>query len=158
MSKVPLTVRGAEMLKAELQKLKSEERPRIIAAIAEARAHGDLKENAEYHAAREQQAFVEGRIKEIESKLGNAQIIDVAKLNAGGKVVFGATVDLVDEETAEEVTYQIVGEDEADIKLGRISVSSPIARALIGKEEGDVATVQAPGGTRVFEILAVRYV
>ncbi len=146
------------MLKAELQKLKSEERPRIIAAIAEARAHGDLKENAEYHAAREQQAFVEGRIKEIESKLGNAQIIDVAKLNAGGKVVFGATVDLVDEETAEEVTYQIVGEDEADIKLGRISVSSPIARALIGKEEGDVATVQAPGGTRVFEILAVRYV
>lgn len=146
------------MLKAELQRLKSEERPRIIAAIAEARAHGDLKENAEYHAAREQQAFVEGRIKEIESKLGNAQIIDVTKLNAGGKVVFGATVDLADEETGEEVTYQIVGEDEADIKLGRISVSSPIARALIGKEEGDVATVQAPGGTRVFEILAVRYV
>lgn len=158
MSKVPLTVRGAEMLKAELQRLKSEERPRIIAAIAEARAHGDLKENAEYHAAREQQAFVEGRIKEIESKLGNAQIIDVTKLNAGGKVVFGATVDLADEETGEGVTYQIVGEDEADIKLGRISVSSPIARALIGKEEGDVATVQAPGGTRVFEILAVRYV
>lgn len=158
MSKVPLTLRGAEMLKAELQKLKSEDRPRVVAAIAEARAHGDLKENAEYHAAREQQGFIEGRIKEIEAKLSNAQVIDVAKLNAGGKVVFGATVELSDEESGDEVTYQIVGEDEADIKHGRISVSSPIARALIGKEEGDVAVVQAPGGTREYEILAVRYV
>ncbi len=146
------------MLKAELQKLKSEDRPRVVAAIAEARAHGDLKENAEYHAAREQQGFIEGRIKEIEAKLSNAQVIDVAKLNAGGKVVFGATVELSDEESGDEVTYQIVGEDEADIKHGRISVSSPIARALIGKEEGDVAVVQAPGGTREYEILAVRYV
>lgn len=158
MSKVPLTLRGAEMLKAELQKLKSEDRPRVVAAIAEARAHGDLKENAEYHAAREQQGFIEGRIKEIEAKLSNAQVIDVTKLNAGGKVVFGATVDLTDEETGDEVTYQIVGEDEANIKEGRISVSSPIARALIGKEEGDIAVVQAPGGTREYEILAVRYV
>jgi transcription elongation factor GreA len=158
MSKVPLTLRGAEMLKAELQKLKSEDRPRVVAAIAEARAHGDLKENAEYHAAREQQGFIEGRIKEIEAKLSNAQVIDVAKLNAGGKVVFGATVELSDEDSGDEVTYQIVGEDEADIKNGRISVSSPIARALIGKEEGDVAVVQAPGGTREYEILAVRYV
>lgn len=158
MSKVPLTLRGAEMLKVELQKLKSEDRPRVVAAIAEARAHGDLKENAEYHAAREQQGFIEGRIKEIEAKLSNAQVIDVAKLNAGGKVVFGATVELSDEESGDEVTYQIVGEDEADIKHGRISVSSPIARALIGKEEGDVAVVQAPGGTREYEILAVRYV
>ncbi|WP_455385871.1 transcription elongation factor GreA [Acidihalobacter prosperus] len=153
-----MTLRGAEMLKAELQKLKSEDRPRVVAAIAEARAHGDLKENAEYHAAREQQGFIEGRIKEIEAKLSNAQVIDVAKLNAGGKVVFGATVELSDEESGDEVTYQIVGEDEADIKHGRISVSSPIARALIGKEEGDVAVVQAPGGTREYEILAVRYV
>ncbi|MEJ2630006.1 MAG: transcription elongation factor GreA [Acidihalobacter sp.] len=158
MSKVPLTLRGAEMLKTELQKLKSEERPRVVAAIAEARAHGDLKENAEYHAAREQQGFIEGRIKEIEAKLSNAQVIDVTKLNAGGKVVFGATVDLADEDGGDEVTYQIVGEDEADIKNGRISVSSPIARALIGKEEGDIAVVQAPGGTREYEVLAVRYV
>jgi transcription elongation factor GreA len=158
MSKVPLTLRGAEMLKTELQKLKSEDRPRVVAAIAEARAHGDLKENAEYHAAREQQGFIEGRIKEIEAKLSNAQVIDVTKLNAGGKVVFGATVDLADEDGGDEVTYQIVGEDEADIKHGRISVSSPIARALIGKEEGDIAVVQAPGGTREYEVLAVRYV
>jgi transcription elongation factor GreA len=158
MSKVPLTLRGAEMLKTELQKLKSEDRPRVVAAIAEARAHGDLKENAEYHAAREQQGFIEGRIKEIEAKLSNAQVIDVTKLNAGGKVVFGATVDLADEDGGDEVTYQIVGEDEADIKNGRISVSSPIARALIGKEEGDIAVVQAPGGTREYEVLAVRYV
>ena len=158
MSKVPLTLRGAEMLKAELQKLKSEDRPRVVAAIAEARAHGDLKENAEYHAAREQQGFIEGRIKDIEAKLSNAQVIDVTKLNAAGKVVFGATVELADENSGEEVTYQIVGEDEADIKHGRISVSSPIARALIGKEEGDVAVVQAPGGTREYEILVVRYV
>ncbi|AOV17329.1 transcription elongation factor GreA [Acidihalobacter aeolianus] len=157
-NKVPLTVRGAEQLRAELQKLKSVERPRVVAAIAEARAHGDLKENAEYHAAREQQGFIEGRIQEVEAKLSNAQVIDVTKLNAGGKVVFGATVDLVDVSTDEEITYQIVGDDEADIKSGLISVSSPVARALIGKMEGDEAVVQAPGGTREYEILAVRYV
>lgn len=157
MSKVPLTVRGAEKLRAELQQLKSVERPRIIQAIAEARAHGDLKENAEYHAAREQQSFVEGRIKEIEGKLSHAQIIDVTKMPATGKVVFGATVVITDEDSGEEVTYQIVGEDEADIKEGLISVNSPIARALIGKQEGDVATVQAPGGARNFEIVEVRY-
>ncbi len=158
MSKTPLTVAGANKLKAELQKLKSEDRPRVIAAIAEAREHGDLKENAEYHAAREQQGFIEGRIKEIEAKLSNAQIIDVTTLNAGGKVVFGATVDLSDEETGKEVTYQIVGDDEADIKEGKISVNSPIARALIGKEEGDVVTVKAPGGDKDYEIVAVKYV
>lgn len=157
-NKVPLTVRGAEQLRAELQKLKSVERPRVVAAIAEARAHGDLKENAEYHAAREQQGFIEGRIQEVEAKLANAQVIDVTKLNAGGKVVFGATVDLVDVSSDEEITYQIVGDDEADIKSGLISISSPIARALIGKMEGDEAVVQAPGGTREYEILAVRYV
>lgn len=157
MSKVPLTVRGAEKLRAELQQLKSVERPRIIQAIAEARAHGDLKENAEYHAAREQQSFVEGRIKEIEGKLSHAQIIDVTKMPATGKVVFGATVVIADEDSGEEVTYQIVGEDEADIKEGLISVNSPIARALIGKQEGDVATVQAPGGAHNFEIVEVRY-
>ncbi|MFW5452806.1 transcription elongation factor GreA [Thioalkalivibrio sulfidiphilus] len=158
MSKTPLTVAGANKLKAELQKLKSEDRPRVIAAIAEAREHGDLKENAEYHAAREQQGFIEGRIKEIEAKLSNAQIIDVTTLNAGGKVVFGATVDLSDEETGKEVTYQIVGDDEADIKDGKISVNSPIARALIGKEEGDVVTVKAPGGDKDYEIVAVKYI
>jgi transcription elongation factor GreA len=157
MSKVPLTVRGAERLRAELQQLKSVDRPRIIQAIAEARAHGDLKENAEYHAAREQQSFAEGRIKEIEGKLSNAQIIDVTKLDAGGKVVFGATVLIADETSGDEVTYQIVGEDEADIKSGLISVNSPIARALIGKQEGDIATVQAPGGARNYEIVEVRY-
>jgi transcription elongation factor GreA len=157
MSKVPLTVRGAEKLRAELQQLKTVERPRIIQAIAEARAHGDLKENAEYHAAREQQSFVEGRIKEIEGKLSHAQIIDVTKMTATGKVVFGATVVIADEDSGEEVTYQIVGEDEADIKESLISVNSPIARALIGKQEGDVATVQAPGGARNFEIVEVRY-
>ncbi|MGA7801544.1 MAG: transcription elongation factor GreA [Gammaproteobacteria bacterium] len=157
MSKVPLTIRGAEQLREELQRLKSVDRPRVIQAIAEARAHGDLKENAEYHAAREQQSFIEGRIKEIDGKLSHAQVIDVTKLQANGKVVFGATVDLVDEETGAEVTYQIVGEDEADIKAGRISVNSPIARALIAKEEGDVATVQAPGGDRDYEIVEVRY-
>lgn len=158
MSKVPLTKRGAEKLQAELQQLKTVERPRIIQAIAEARAHGDLKENAEYHAAREQQSFVEGRIKEIEGKLSHANIIDVASLDAGGKVVFGATVDLIDEDTGDEITYQIVGEDEADIKAGLISVGSPIARALIGKEEGDVAVVQAPGGEREYEIQSVEYI
>jgi transcription elongation factor GreA len=157
MSKHPLTKRGAEKLRKELQHLKSVDRPRVIQAIAEARAHGDLKENAEYHAAREQQSFIEGRIKEIESKLSHANVIDVAHLDAGGKVVFGATVDLVDEDTGKEVTYQIVGVDEADIKSGLVSVSSPIARALIGKEEGDVATVVAPGGEKSFEIVEVRY-
>lgn len=157
MKKVPLTRRGAEQLRAELHQLKTVDRPRIIAAIAEARAHGDLKENAEYHAAREQQSFAEGRIKEIEGKLSHAHIIDVAALDAGGKVVFGATVDLADEDTGEEYTYQIVGEDEADIKSGRISIASPIARALIGKEEGDIATVRAPGGDKNFEIVEVRY-
>ena len=158
MNKVPLTVRGAEKLKVELHKLKTEDRPRVIQAIADAREHGDLKENAEYHAAREQQSFIEGRIKEIEAKLSNAQVIDVTQLNAGGKVVFGATVDLVDEDSGNEITYQIVGDDEADIKAGLISISSPIARALIGKEEGDVAVVDAPGGKKSFEIVEVRYV
>ena len=157
MNKVPLTKRGAEKLREELQQLKTVDRPRIIAAIAEARAHGDLKENAEYHAAREQQSFAEGRIKEIDGKLSNATIIDVATLDAGGKVVFGATVDLLDEDTGDEITYQIVGEDEADIKAGLISVNSPIARALIGKMEGDVATVIAPGGERNLEVVEVRY-
>lgn len=157
MSKTPMTIRGAERLREELNELKSVARPRVIAAIAEARAHGDLKENAEYHAAREQQGFIEGRIQEIEGKLSNAQIIDPATLNAGGKVVFGATVVLVEMDTEDEVTYQIVGEDEADIKQGRISVTSPVARALIGKEEGDIAQVQAPGGLREYEIVEVRY-
>jgi len=158
MNKVPMTVQGAERLRLELHELRTVKRPRVIQAIAEAREHGDLRENAEYHAAREQQGFVEGRIKDLEGKLSNAQIIDVRKLNAGGKIVFGATVDLIDEASGEEVTYQIVGNDEADIKEGRISLSSPIARALIGKEEGDLATVHAPGGVKKFEIVAVRYV
>jgi transcription elongation factor GreA len=157
MNKVPLTARGAEKLREELTHLKTVMRPKITEAIAEARAHGDLKENAEYHAAREQQSFTEGRIKDIEAKLSNCQIIDVTQINAHGKVVFGATVDLADADSGDEVTYQIVGEDEADIKQGRISVTSPIARALIGKREGEVATVQAPGGVREFDILAVRY-
>ncbi len=157
MSKTPLTVRGAEQLRDELNRLKTEDRPRVINAIAEARAHGDLKENAEYHAAREQQGFIEGRIAEIESKLSNAQVIDVTTLPATGKVVFGVTVVLADEEDGTEKTYQIVGEDEADIKAGRISVQSPIARALIGKEEGEVVDVQAPGGQRGYEIVEVRY-
>ena len=157
MNKVPLTLRGAEKLREELNDLKTVQRPRVIEAIAEARAHGDLKENAEYHAAREQQGFIEGRIQEIEGKLSNAQVIDVASLNANGRVVFGATVVILDLENDSEVTYQIVGDDEADIKAGLISVSSPVARALIGKEEGDVAEVQAPGGTREYEISEVRY-
>jgi transcription elongation factor GreA len=158
MSKVPLTALGAVKLREELQRLKSVERPRIINAIAEARAHGDLKENAEYHAAKEQQSFIEGRIADIENQLTNAQIIDVTTLNANGKVVFGTTVDLVDEESGDQVTYQIVGDLEADIKQGKISVSSPIARALIGREEGDVAVVKAPAGDRHYEIMAVRYI
>jgi len=156
-TRVPLTVRGSKMLMDELKKLKTEDRPRIIEAIAVAREHGDLKENAEYHAAREQQSFCEGRIKEIEGKLGNAVVIDVTKQNANGKVIFGATVDLADEDTGEEITYQIVGEDEADIKANMISVNSPIARALIGKTEGDVAEVKTPGGVRGLEVVEVRY-
>ena len=158
MSRVPITLRGAEALRIELRKLKSEDRPNVIKAIAEARAHGDLSENAEYHAAREQQGFIEGRIAEIEGKLGNAEIIDVTAMNAAGKVIFGATVDLEDEDTGAKVTYQIVGEDEADIKSHRISVGSPIARALVGKEPGDVVEVAAPGGRRSYEIVAVRYI
>ncbi len=157
MSKVPLTVRGADKLRTELQRLKTVDRPKVIEAIAEARAHGDLKENAEYHAAREQQSFIEGRIKEIDGKLSNAQIIDLSTVDAGGKVIFGTTVELMDEDTEEEITYQIVGEDEADIKAGLISVNSPIARALIGKMEGDLVQVQVPGGAKNFEIIAVRY-
>ena len=157
MNKVPLTVRGAQKLREELQQLKTVDRPTVIEAIATAREHGDLKENAEYHAAREQQSFIEGRIQEIEGKLSNAEIIDVAKLDTGGRVVFGATVDLADEETGDEITYQIVGEDEADIKARLISVTSPIARALIGKNIGDIATVMAPGGEKEYEILDVRY-
>ena len=157
MSKTPMTVNGAEKLRQELNELKTVARPRVIQAIAEARAHGDLKENAEYHAAREQQGFIEGRIQEIEAKLSNAQIIDVATLNAGGKVVFGATVDVLDLESDEEHTYKIVGEDEAEIREGLISVSSPIARALIGKVEGDEVSFSVPGGEREFEILEVRY-
>jgi transcription elongation factor GreA len=158
MNKIPLTVRGAETLRAELEELKKVKRPAVIQAIAEARAHGDLKENAEYHAAREQQSFIEGRIKDIESKLSNAQIIDVTTMDAGGRVIFGATVDVVDMHTDEELTYQIVGEDEADIQKGLISVNSPIARGLVGKEEGDVAAVETPGGKREFEIVEVRYI
>ncbi|MEL7297698.1 MAG: transcription elongation factor GreA [Pseudomonadota bacterium] len=158
MNKVPLTARGAEQLKKELKQLKTVDRPRIIQAIAEAREHGDLKENAEYHAAREQQSFAEGRIQEIEAKLSNAQIIDVTTLNANGKVVFGATVELLDLENDQSTVYQIVGDDEADIKQGMISVSSPIARALIGKSEGDEVTVTAPAGNRDYEIVEVRYV
>jgi transcription elongation factor GreA len=158
MSKVPLTATGAVKLREELQRLKSVERPRISNALAEARAHGDLKENAEYHAAKEQQSFIEGRINDIESQLSSAQIIDVTTLNANGKVVFGTTVDLVDEESGDQVTYQIVGDLEADIKQNKISISSPIARALIGREEGDVAVVKAPAGDRHYEIMAVHYI
>ncbi|MCG8435236.1 MAG: transcription elongation factor GreA [Gammaproteobacteria bacterium] len=158
MNKFPITARGADRLREELKRLKTLDRPNVIKAIAEARAHGDLRENAEYHAAREQQGFIEGRIKEIEAKLSNAEIIDITKLAANGRVVFGTTVDLVDEATNEEVTYQIVGEDEADIKEGLISVNSPMARALIGKEEGDSVTVNTPGGEKQFEVVEVRYV
>lgn len=158
MSKVPLTVQGAERLRVELQRLKAVDRPKVIEAIAEARAHGDLKENAEYHAAREQQSFIEGRIKEIEGKLSHAQVIDVTKLDANGTVVFGATVELLDVDTDEELEYRIVGDDEADIKSGLISISSPIARALIGKQVDDVAQVQTPGGIRELEIVEVKYI
>ncbi len=154
----PLTVAGAQRLRDELDNLKSVRRPAVINAIAEARAHGDLKENAEYHAAREQQGFIEGRIQELESVLSHAQLIDVGTLNAGSRVVFGATVELADAESGSEVTYQIVGDLEADIKRGLISISSPIARALIGKHEGDTITIEAPAGNRDFDIIAVRYV
>ncbi len=157
MSKVPLTKSGAEKLRQELHKLKTVERPNVVAAIAEARAHGDLSENAEYAAARERQSFIEGRIQEIEGKLGNAQIIDPRLLDADGRCVFGATVDLEDMESGGKVTYQIVGEDEADLKNNKISISSPIARALIGKYAGDIAEVKAPGGMREYEVLDVRY-
>lgn len=158
MQKFPLTVAGANKLRAELEELKTVVRPRIIQAISEAREHGDLKENAEYHAAREQQSFAEGRIAEIEGKLSNANIIDVTKTDANGKVVFGATVKIEDLDSGKEVTYQIVGEDEANIKEGRISVGSPIARALIGKEEGDSVVVKAPGGDIDYEIISVEYI
>ena len=158
MNKVPMTVRGHELLQAELKQLKSVDRPQVIQAIAEAREHGDLKENAEYHAAKEQQGFIEGRIKELEGKLSNLQVIDVTTLNQNGKVVFGATVDLVDEDTGQELTYRIVGEDEADIKTGLISFTSPIARALIGKSEGDEVAFSAPGGDKQYEVIEVRYV
>jgi len=157
MSTIPITKRGAEKLKDELHRLKTLDRPSVIQAIAEARAQGDLSENAEYEAAKDRQGFIEGRIQEIEGKLSAAQIIDPATVDAGGRVVFGTTVALEDESTGDAVTYQIVGEDEADLKLGLINISSPIARALIGKEEGDVAEVQAPGGVRRYEIVGVSY-
>jgi transcription elongation factor GreA len=157
-SRSPITVQGAQKLREELQQLKSVDRPRIIAAIAEARAHGDLRENAEYHAAKEQQSFAEGRIAEIEQRLAQAELIDTSKLNAGGRVVFGATVELYNLATENEVTYQIVGDLEADISNGLISISSPIARALIGKVEGDQVTVSAPGGDTEYEIISIAYV
>jgi len=157
-SQDPITVKGAKALQDELFQLKSVDRPKVIEDIATAREHGDLKENAEYHAAREQQGFIEGRIKDIEGKLGNAIIIDVTTVNANGKVVFGATVEVADEETGNELTYQIVGEDEADIKNNMISIGSPIARSLIGKQEGDVAEVKTPGGIRSLEIVEIKYI
>lgn len=157
MKKVPMTVRGADLLRDELKKLKSKDRPSIINAIAEARAHGDLKENAEYHAAKEQQGFIEGRIKEIEGKLAHTQVIDVTTIDAKGRIVFGSTVQLLDEQTGKEIIYRIVGEDEADIKIGLISFTSPIARALIGKNEGDEVSFSAPGGEKHYEVIEVRY-
>ena len=155
--RAPLTMKGAQRLRAELEQLKQVQRPAVINAIAEARAHGDLKENAEYAAAREQQGFIEGRIKQLEAELSHAQVIDVSKLDAGTRVVFGATVRLADVESDEEKQYQIVGDLEADIKQSLIAISSPLARALIGKHEGDAVVIEAPGGTREFEIIAVRY-
>jgi len=157
MKRTPMTLRGAEALRNELKKLKSESRPNVIKAIAEARAHGDLSENAEYHAAREQQGFIEGRIKEIETKLSTAEIIDPSKLTNNGRVVFGAVVELEDQDDSHRVTYQVVGEDEADIRAGRVSITSPIARAVVGKSEGDVVDVTAPGGIHSYEIVAVRF-
>lgn len=158
MNKVPMTVRGHELLVEELKTLKSVARPTVIKAIAEARAHGDLKENAEYHAAKDQQGFIEGRIKELEGKLSNVQVIDVTEIEAHGKIIFGSTVALLDENTGQDITYKIVGEDEADIKKGLISFSSPIARALISKNEGDVVEFRAPDGERSYEVIEVRYV
>ncbi|MEY4345387.1 MAG: hypothetical protein RLZ68_1285 [Pseudomonadota bacterium] len=158
MATFPVTKRGAELLKAELHKLKTVERPGVIQAISEARAQGDLSENADYDAAKERQGFIEGRIQEIEGKMSIAQVIDPSSIQADGRVVFGATVELEDEESGDRVKYQIVGEDEADLKLGLINISSPIARALIGKEEGDTAVVQAPGGERAYEVMAVHYI
>lgn len=158
MQKIPLTVLGADLLRAELTRLKTGDRPAVISAIAEARAHGDLSENAEYHAAKERQSFIEGRIVDLEAKLGNAQIINPALLDADGRCVFGATVELEDMDSREVVSYQIVGEDEANIKLGKISITSPLARALVGKYAGEVAEVQAPGGLREYEVLDVKYV
>jgi len=157
MKRHPMTLRGAEALRAELKRLKTEDRPRVIKAIAEARSHGDLSENAEYHAAREQQGFIEGRIGEIEAKLSIAEIIDPAAVNSAGKVIFGATVELEDQVDGKTISYQIVGEDEADIKSGRISITSPIARALVGKSAGDVVDVTAPGGVHSYEVVKVRY-
>ena len=157
MNKVPMTVRGHELLQKELKRLKSVDRPRVITAIAEARAHGDLKENAEYHAAKDEQGFIEARIKELEGKLSNLQVIDVTSVDAKGRIVFGSTVELVDEETGKETVYKIVGEDEADVKTGMVSFTSPIARALIGKNEGDVINFSAPGGDKQFEVIEVRY-
>ena len=157
MNKVPMTVRGHEMLQAELKQLKSVDRPNVIKAIAEAREHGDLKENAEYHAAKEQQGFIEGRIKELEGKLSHVQVIDVTEMNANGRIIFGSTVVLLDEDTEKEMTYKIVGEDEADIKTGLISFTSPIARALISKNEGDLVEFKAPDGDKSYEVLEVRY-
>ena len=157
MSKVPMTVRGFDLLQAELKKLKGGDRPAVIKAIAEARAHGDLKENAEYHAAKDQQGFIEGRIKEIEAKLSHVQVIDVTAIDARGRIVFGSTVELIEEATGNEITYTIVGEDEADIKNGLISFSSPIARALISKNEGDVVDFVAPDGEKSYEVIEVRY-
>ena len=157
MSKVPMTVRGFELLQEELKKLKGGDRPAVIKAIAEARAHGDLKENAEYHAAKEQQGFIEGRIKEIEGKLSHVQVIDVTAVDARGRIIFGSTVELIEEATGKEITYTIVGEDEADIKNGLISFSSPIARALISKNEGDVVDFLAPDGEKSYEVIEVRY-
>ena len=158
MNRVPLTVRGEKLLRDELHELKHVQRPQVIQAISEAREHGDLKENAEYHAAREQQGFIEGRVKDIEAKLSNAQVIDVTTLDAKGKVVFGSTVTLLDVDSDEKITYQIVGDDESDLKAGRISFGSPVARALIGKTEGDEVGVETPGGVREYEILEVAYV
>ena len=157
MSKVPMTVRGHELLKEEVKRLKSVDRPAVIKAIAEARAHGDLKENAEYHAAKDQQGFIEARIKELEGKLSHVQVIDVTQIDARGKIIFGATVELIDEGTGKEITYKIVGEDEADIKSGLISFTSPIARALISKNEGDVVEFRAPDGDKSYEVIEVRY-
>jgi transcription elongation factor GreA len=158
MNKVPMTVRGHELLQEELKRLKGVDRPAVIQAIAEARAHGDLKENAEYHAAKEQQGFIEGRIKELEAKLSNLQVIDVTAIDAKGKIVFGATVDLLDDATGKEIVYRIVGEDESDLKQGLISYTSPMARALIGKYEGDEITLSAPGGKMQYEVIQVRYI